>query len=112
MMKICDKHHGEIQYDGNVYLDCPLCEMKKKVEEAQGEVEVVAEELDWKKTEAKEAKEKIDSLTKQFAFVERATGAIISQSCIECQDRNNEDIIEARESIHEVNKLLRELTNE
>lgn len=26
-MKTCDKHHGEIQYDGMIYLECPLCKM-------------------------------------------------------------------------------------
>ena len=24
-MKTCDKHHGQIQYDGVIYLECPLC---------------------------------------------------------------------------------------
>lgn len=24
-MKRCDKHHGDIEYDEMIYLECPLC---------------------------------------------------------------------------------------
>lgn len=27
-MKKCDKHHGDIEYDEKIYLECPMCKVK------------------------------------------------------------------------------------
>lgn len=34
-MKKCDKHHGDIEYDEKIYLECPLCKKSEQADEAQ-----------------------------------------------------------------------------
>ena len=37
-MKKCEEHHGEIQYDERIYLECPLCKVElKKYDELAGD---------------------------------------------------------------------------
>ena len=31
-MKICEEHHGQIIYDGMIYLECPLCKCESSGE--------------------------------------------------------------------------------
>lgn len=40
MIRTCSEHLGEIQYDGVIYLECPLCKVKKEVDDVVGSIKV------------------------------------------------------------------------
>ena len=44
-MKKCEEHHGDIEYDEKIYLECPVCKASAKVIELQEEHGEIITEL-------------------------------------------------------------------
>ena len=57
MTKTCDKHHGQIQYDGMIYLECPLCE----IYDLERAVSRLKEKKSWLEREIALAEDKLEN---------------------------------------------------